>query len=57
MFDDLRQSFRVAARHPAFALCTVATLALGIGAATAVFSVVNAALLRPYPHVETDRWA
>ena len=57
MFDDLRQSFRAAVRHPAFALCTVATLALGIGATTAVFSVVNAALLRPYPHVETDRWA
>lgn len=57
MQEDLRQAFRGAIRRPAFALATVATLALGLGATTAVFSVVNAALLRPYPHIDTDRWA
>ena len=59
--DVLRQDLRYAVRSllqaPAFTLAAVSTLALGIGATTAIFSVANAALLRPlpYPHSE-DLW-
>ncbi|HET7619849.1 MAG TPA: ADOP family duplicated permease [Vicinamibacterales bacterium] len=47
--SDLRFAFRFIARAPGFAMAAVATLAIGIGATTAVFSVVNATLLRPLP--------
>src|SRR5262245_44605052 len=52
---DLRQAFRALARLRAPGLLALATLALGIGATTAMFGVVDAALLRPPPFVEPDR--
>jgi len=57
--DQLLQNLKVATRsllrHRAFSLAAVLTLALGIGAATAIFSVVYGVLLRPLPYSESDR--
>src|SRR5206468_6111278 len=54
LLRDVRHAVRNLARTPGFALVTILTLALGIGANTAIFSVVNAVILRPlgYPHPE-----
>src|SRR5437879_89358 len=50
--QDLRFALRGWARHPAFALAVIATLAIGIGANTATFSVVSGVLLRPLPFAD-----
>src|SRR4051812_43872426 len=52
---DVRHAVRNLIRTPAFALVTILTLALGIGANTAIFSVVNAVILRPLGYPEPDR--
>ena len=52
---DLRAALRQAARQPGFAAVVILTLALGFGANTAVFSVVDAVLVRPLPYRDADR--
>ena len=55
LVNDLRASIRSLARKPAFTTVVVLTLAFGIGANTAIFSVVNGVLLRPLPYSQDDR--
>src|SRR6202795_834559 len=55
VWDDLRYGWRMLRRKPGFAAVAILTLAVGIGANAAIFSVINVVLLRPLPFPDSNR--